>query len=274
MIEFKVVPPPGSVIPNHNHLPCDSDSNGRPRPGQPHLWLPNHNDLPDKDGSPVTNSQEHPQSRLLTGSIEPLLRQRHPDDQYYLGQDTALFFRIRDADIATAVAPDWYYVPGVSPLYEGEVRRSYILWQDMIVPLIVLEYVSGNGAEERDRTRYTGKFWLYEQGLRVPYYGIYEVNPGRVELYQLVNTRYELVPANDRGHFPIAPPLGLELGIWQGRYAQYELPWLRWWDAQGNLLPSPEERAEQERQRAEQERQRAERLAEKLRALGIDPEAP
>jgi Uma2 family endonuclease len=33
------------------------------------------------------------------------------------------------------------------------------------------------------------------------------------------------------------------------------------------------QRAEQERQRAEQERQRAERLAERLRAMGIDPEA-
>jgi Uma2 family endonuclease len=33
------------------------------------------------------------------------------------------------------------------------------------------------------------------------------------------------------------------------------------------------QRAEQERQRAEQERQRAERLAEQLRALGIDPDA-
>lgn len=33
------------------------------------------------------------------------------------------------------------------------------------------------------------------------------------------------------------------------------------------------QRAEQERQRAEQERQRAERLAERLRAMGVDPEA-
>ena len=62
-----------------------------------------------------------------------------------------------------------------------------------------------------------------------------------------------------------------ELGIWQGKYLQYELPWLRWWDAQGTLLPTAEEREEQERQRAEQEKQRADRLAEKLRELGVDP---
>lgn len=44
-----------------------------------------------------------------------------------------------------------------------------------------------------------------------------------------------------------------------------ELPWLRWWDSQGNLLLTGEERAEQERQRAD-------RLAEQLRSLGIEPD--
>lgn len=48
--------------------------------------------------------------------------------------------------------------------------------------------------------------------------------------------------------------------------------WLRWWDEQGNLLLWGLELTEQERQRAEQERQRAERLAEQLRAAGIEPE--
>ncbi|MBD2022472.1 DUF874 family protein, partial [Leptolyngbya sp. FACHB-36] len=75
-------------------------------------------------------------------------------------------------------------------------------------------------------------------------------------------------------------------GIWQGRFVNSELPWLRWWDNQGHLLLSGDERAEQESQRAEQERQRAEqesqraeqerqradRLAERLRQLDIDPD--
>lgn len=62
---------------------------------------------------------------------------------------------------------------------------------------------------------------------------------------------------------------------------------MRWWDIHGNLLLIGDERAEleklrteQEHQRAEQERQRAERaeqkaarLAERLLAMGIDPDA-
>jgi hypothetical protein len=74
--------------------------------------------------------------------------------------------------------------------------------------------------------------------------------------------------------------MGVELGIWQGLYQNAELPWLRWWDAQGNLLLTGEERADVERQRAEQERQKRERIVEKLRSLspeqlntlGIDSE--
>jgi ribosomal protein L9 len=54
---------------------------------------------------------------------------------------------------------------------------------------------------------------------------------------------------------------------------------LRYFTAQGQLVPTPQElaeqekqRADEERQRAEQEKQRAERLAVKLRELNIDPD--
>ncbi len=86
--------------------------------------------------------------------------------------------------------------------------------------------------------------------------------------------------ANERGHYPIEA-MGVELGIRLGQYGNLELPWLRWWDSQGNLLLTGDERAriehqgaETERLRAEkaelelqQERLRAERLAELLRSL-------
>jgi hypothetical protein len=65
--------------------------------------------------------------------------------------------------------------------------------------------------------------------------------------------------------------LGIELGIWNGEYFNQTLPWLRWWDQDGNLLLAGDERAEQERERAERETRRAEQLAAKLRELGVDP---
>lgn len=52
--------------------------------------------------------------------------------------------------------------------------------------------------------------------------------------------------------------MGAELGIWQGRYQNLELPWLRWWDYQGNLLQTGWERAQH--------------LAAKLRESSVNPD--
>ncbi|BAZ23190.1 hypothetical protein NIES4073_40780 [Kalymmatonema gypsitolerans NIES-4073] len=240
--------------------------------------FPDHTQLPESDSTFVKNFQEHPQSILLTDSITATLQKRHPDGNYCIGQDSGIYWRMTDPPEKGAEAPDWFYVPNVPPLLSGQIRRSYVLWQEVIPPLIVLEFVSGDGSEERDKTPWTGKFWIYEQIIRPAFYGIYEVRQSRVEVYHLIEDHYELVSANERGHYPI-PRLGVELGLWQGRYQNVELPWLRWWDAQGNLLLTGEERAaqaelllEQERQQRELAQQRAERLAEQLRAMGINPD--
>lgn len=229
--------------------------------------LLNHTELPESDGTFVKNFQEHPQSILLTDSITPVLQKRHAEGDYCIGQDCGIYWRLTDPPERGAEAPDWFYVPNVPPTLEGTVRRSYVLWQELMPPLIVLEFASGDGSEERDRTpllrreleeiQKPGKFWIYENVIRPAFYGIYEVSKASVEVYCWAGGRYELLSANERGHYPIAP-LGVELGIWQGRYQNLDLPWLRWWDEQGNLLLTGEERAE--------------RLAAQLRAAGLEPE--
>lgn len=252
---------------------------------KPALTLPGHTQLPESDGSFVKNFQEHPQSLLLTSSITPILNALHPDGQYALGQDSGIYWRLTDPPERGAEAPDWFYVPNVPPLLDGARRRSYVLWKEIISPLIAIEFTSGDGREERDRTSpfsregaKAGKFWVYEQAIHIPFYAIYKVEKAAVEVYELIGGQYQLCSPNERGHYPI-PPLGVELGIWQGQYLNQAFPWLRWWDSQGNLLLAGEERAEQEKQRADQEKQRAEQekqradqLAAKLRELGIDPE--
>jgi hypothetical protein len=59
--------------------------------------------------------------------------------------------------------------------------------------------------------------------------------------------------------------LEIGLGLWQGTYRGLERSWLRWYDASGNWIRTPEERADQQQRRAEQ-------LAARLRELGVDPE--
>ncbi|MBP0017189.1 MAG: Uma2 family endonuclease [Cyanobacteria bacterium SBLK] len=247
--------------------------------------LPDHTQLPCEDGEFVKNFQEHPQSILLTDSIAPVLDRLHPDGRYDIGQDSGIYWKVTHPPLKGCVSPDWFYVPNIPPLLNGQMRRSYVLWQERIPPAIVLEFVSGSGAEERDRTPETGKFWVYETQIQPEYYGIYEVRRERVEVYRLVNGRYQRMTPNERGHFPIES-MGVELGIWQGVYQNHDLPWMRWWDGEGNLLLAGAERAERERLEKEQERERAERaelgerqaqaalqqLRDRLMARGIDPD--
>jgi Uma2 family endonuclease len=259
----------------------------------PTLSLPDHTQLPESDGTFVKNFQEHPQSILLTSSIRPVLEQLHPDGRYCIGQDSDIYWRLIDPPERGAEAPDWFYVPNVAPLLDGKYRRSSVMWKEIVAPLIAIlfetaepnEFVSGDGSEERDATcpfldleAKAGKFWVYEQAIRIPFYAIYEVQKAAVEVYELVAQRYERLRPNDRGHYPI-PTIGVELGIWQGKVDNQTLPWLRWWDSNGDLLLTGEERAELEKQRADVEKQRADsletlrdRLAAKLRELGVDPQ--
>lgn len=133
-----------------------------------------------------------------------------------------------------------------------------LLLTDSITSILQQHHPDGHYAIGQD----CGIYWRLtdppERGaIRVPFYGIYKVATASVEVYHLVDGRYRLLASNERGRYPI-PSLEVELGLWQGRYQNAELPWLRWWDSQGNLLLTTEERAE--------------RLAAQLRAMGVPPE--
>jgi hypothetical protein len=246
--------------------------------------FPDHTQLPESDGTFVKNFQEHPQCIILTDSIAPVLQRLHPDGQYCIGQDCGIYWQKTDsAAAAAAAAPDWFYVPYVSPLLDGQTRHFYVLWRDFIAPLIAIELASGNGDEERDATPLTpalvkaggrpGKFWVYQQIIRIPYYAIYEIKNDKLEVYHLVDFTYHKLQPNERGHYPI-PLLDVEIGLWRGTFLNNpEQLWLRWWDLEGNLLLTGQEEAALQRQRAEQAERKAAQLAERLRAMGIDPEA-
>lgn len=243
--------------------------------------FPDHTQLPESDGTFVKNFQEHPQSLILTDSIAPALQRLHPDGQYAIGQDCGIYWREMNPPEKGAEAPDWFYVPNVPPLLNGVVRRSYVLWREYITPVIALEFASGDGGEERDKTPLSrsetresgkpGKFWVYEQVMRIPYYGIYLVSQGELEVHHLVDTNYQRMAPNDRGHYPITP-MQVELGVWRGTFLNNpEQPWLRWWDEQGNLLLTGREQADQEAAKRQQLADRLKALSpDQLIALGID----
>ena len=61
----------------------------------------------------MKNFQEHPQSVLLTDSIEPVLQNLHPEGDYVIGQDCGIYWRLTEPLERGAECPDWFYVPNV-----------------------------------------------------------------------------------------------------------------------------------------------------------------
>ena len=260
--------------------PLDLDEIERMTPEErAQLDLPDHTQLPDDDGTFVQNFQEHPQTVLLTDTIRPVLDRIHPDGHYLIGQDCGIYWRLTDPPLRGVKCPDWCYIPNIAPLPDGTFRRSYVLWQEWVRPVILLEIVSGDGSEERDRTPYQGKFWVYEHAIKSTYYGIFEAELNRIEMYHRVNDRFALMPANERGRYAIEE-IGVELGLWHGQYLGQAVPWMRWWDPDGNLILTGHEiagieaaRADLEARRAGIEADRVEKLRAQLLALGLEPDA-
>ena len=170
-------------------------------------------------------------------------------------------------------APDWFYVPNVQPLPAGSDRKSYTPNLEGDIPSVVMEFLSDTEGGEYSvkRTYPPGKWFFYEQILKVPTYVIFAPESGLLEVYRLQAQRYELELPDPEGRHWINE-MGLFLGVWQGEKEGRTGYWLRWWDEAGNLLLWGVEQLEQERQRVEQERQRAERLAAYLRSQGINPD--
>lgn len=163
-------------------------------------------------------------------------------------------------------APDWGFVPSIRVPRE-EVKRSYTPQLQGDFPVIVMEFLwDTEGGEYSSKPTYPpGKWFYYEQVLKVPNYAIFEPETGVLEVYRLDNSgQYQLQTLDENNRLWIAE-MNLFLGIWQGSRENRTGYWLRWWDEHGELLLWGSELATKERQRAE-------RLAAQLRSLGVEPD--
>ena len=239
------------------------------------------------------------QPQLLSYTFRP---SSYLASQIFSGADMNLYYDVRHP--LWYKRPDWFGVVGVSRLYdEVDMRLSYVVWQEGINPFVVVELLSP-GTEKEDLRENEGrelpstsedlagnghinpepkeekparKWDVYEQILRVPYYVVFSRYTNRMRAFKLEGAHYQELELSDSRVW--MPEIDLGLGLWQGEYLGVDRLWLRWYDSEGNWIPTPEERAEQEQQRAEQEQQRAELaearlefLMQRLRESGIDPD--
>ncbi len=159
--------------------------------------------------------------------------------------------------------PDFFVVLGT----ERKPRKSWVVWhEDGKYPNIIVEILSSTtAATDKDL-----KKRIYQDTFRTPDYFWFDPDSLEFAGFHLIDGEYQPLEPNPQGLL-WSQQLQLYLGIHQKQ--------LRFFTAEGELVPTPEEvaiqatqKAEQATQKAEQATQKADRLAAKLRELNIDPD--
>ena len=212
---------------------------------------PTQAELPYDDGVPMESARHKAQMDLLIDALIPWLEQR---EDGYVGGNMFVYYSLAQVRNRDFKGPDFFAVLGVP---KGE-RRSWVVWEEGKAPDVVIELLSASTAEA-DKNE---KRLIYQNQMRVPEYFWYDpFNPDDWEGFSL-QQRYQPLIRNELNQL-ISQSLGLALQRWQGSYKGIDTVWLRWATLQGELLPTPQEIAEQERQLAEQQRQLAEQQRER-----------
>ena len=243
-------------------------------------------EYPDSDGRPMAdNTLQYEWIVTIKGGLDGVFQN---DPQVFVAGDL-LWYPV-EGDNKTRVAPDAMVAFGRPKGYRG----SYKQWQEGgIAPQVVFEVLSpGNTVREMSR-----KLRLYER------FGVeeyYEFDPDRMELRGWLRDGETLDPIEEMQGWT-SPRLGIrfelaeDLTIYEPsgrRFKTFEetrdrdIEMTRQADEERQRADEQEQRADEQEQRADEQEQRAneerlradeqqrraERLAERLRALGLDTE--
>jgi Uma2 family endonuclease len=217
-------------------------------------------DLPESDGWPMETHYHVLQLQLLMEVVHQHLGA--PND-YYCCTNMFIYYSLEQAqEVSDWVrertdkrprykGPDFFLVKGVDGTY---MREKWIVWEEGgRYPNLIIEIVSASSKSKDTKDNKT----LYAEVFHTPEYFWYDRWTGELEGNRLVGERYEPIAPNEQGWL-WSETLGAWVGVWKGKYGNRTDNWLRLYDADGNLVPTSAEIAEQQRQRAEAERQRAE----------------
>ncbi|NJM58764.1 MAG: Uma2 family endonuclease [Synechococcales cyanobacterium RU_4_20] len=175
--------------------------------------------------------------------------------------------------------PDWFLAVDVPLLYDGtDLRDSYVAWDPKeTAPSVIIELLSP-GTAKQDLGPFYGnddepdpavvpvpeidhylvaletdnggdpkpvkppvKWTVYEAILQVPYYIVFDRRTLKLWFFRWINGKYERQSLNAENPRLWIDRLGIGLGLWEGTYCDVQRTWLRWCDAEGHWLPTPEE---------------------------------
>jgi Uma2 family endonuclease len=232
--------------------------------------LPTADELPCSDGAPVDSELQE----LIPGLLKAILIDLWSDRKNWLFSiDMAFYYD--PAQPRTAIAPDGMLSLGVAEAASDNLRSSFVLWQEKVIPLFAVEIVSKTAGGEK-----TKKFEVY-QSVGILYYLVYSPllkRKAKFQLYKLVEGEYVLQSAGQEPYW--MPEIGLAIGAEKRVYGGIEREWLYWYDEDGGRYLAPVERADAEAQRADVAmaarmaiEQENNALRQRLRDLGLDPDS-
>jgi Uma2 family endonuclease len=225
---------------------------------------------------PQMESPEHyEQLALLTTTLQWAWRHR---SGFFIGANLSIYYDRNQLTRRRFCGPDLFVVNEAEPAK----RNSWVVWEEGgRYPDLIIELLSDSTAP----TDRNGKKRLYQDVFRTPEYFWFHPLTLEFEGFRLsAEHRYEPIPADARGQ-RLSEALRMRLGVHARK--------LRFFDLDGELIPTPAEsalqehaeaeaqrrlaeaehaRAETEHARAEAERRRADALAARLRAAGLDPD--
>jgi len=231
------------------------------------VWSSEAIDVPDisqlviEDDRPVDNFQSAKQQRSL---VEPLYSAYVLPRPFIADANVGIFF----AGKQSPIAPDAFLSLRVQMPEDWRQKRhrTYFVWEFGKVPEVCIEIVSNREGEELG-----SKKALYAQ-IGVAYYAVFDPLRQIQEAGQMDGSLLRVWGLTVGRYTEMRSPfwletVGLGLAVWEGVFEDQPGLWLRWCDRQGEVILTGAEARDQQQQ------QRADRLAERLRSLGVDPEA-
>ncbi|MBD2385551.1 Uma2 family endonuclease [Cylindrospermum sp. FACHB-282] len=199
------------------------------------------------DEPPLESDLHRLQMTLLIQCLEWLWQNRH---DFYASGNITIYYSPRQLKSSDFRGPDFFVVLGT----ERKPRKSWAVWEeDGKYPNVIIEVLSDSTAAT-DRNL---KKQIYQDTFRTPEYFWFDPNNLEFAGFVLVAGKYQALETNPQGWL-WSQQLELFLGVYKEN--------LRLFTAEGELVPTPQEVAKQEKERAD-------RMAAKLRELNIDPDA-
>ncbi|MBW4659849.1 MAG: Uma2 family endonuclease [Drouetiella hepatica Uher 2000/2452] len=257
------------------------------------LVIPDISHIVTEDDTPVDNFQSEKQQRLL---VEPLYSSQAVPPPFIAAANVGLFYGLK----LDPIVPDVFLSLEVQMPedWSQKQNRSYFVWEFGKMPDVAIEIVSNREGKELGK-----KQQIYAQ-IGIPYYVVFDPLKQLQKSDEMNGESLKVWALNARRYMELPAPFWLEeagvgLTLWEGEFEEQIGTWLRWCDRTGKVVPTGKERAvaseakaqeaevkaqeaeakaqeaEAKAQEAEAKAQEAEakaqRLAERLRAMGIDP---